>query len=141
MTTCLFEDITPFKVSIDLIASKTNYIIDNEGFVEGDVVLIFCSDTYLLELNKKHLNHDSFTDIITFSYQNNDVISGDLFISIDRTKENAKKFGCSFEKELERVVYHGVLHLCGYNDKSSEEMRQMKSKEDFYLNHNVPRET
>lgn len=141
MTTCLFEDITPFKVSSDLIASKTNYIIDNEGFVEGDVVLIFCSDTYLLELNKKHLNHDSFTDIITFSYQNNDVISGDLFISIDRTKENAKKFGCSFEKELERVVYHGVLHLCGYNDKSSEEMRQMKSKEDFYLNHSVPRET
>ena len=141
MTTCLFEDITPFNVSIDLIASKTNYIIDNEGFVEGDVVLIFCSDTYLLELNKKHLNHDSFTDIITFSYQNNDVVSGDLFISIDRIKENAKKFGCSFEKELERVVYHGVLHLCGYNDKSSEEMREMKSKENFYLNHNVSRGT
>lgn len=141
MTTCLFEDITPFNVSIDLIASKTNYMIDNEGFVEGDVVLIFCSDTYLLELNKKHLNHDSFTDIITFSYQNNDVVSGDLFISIDRIKENAKKFGCSFEKELERVVYHGVLHLCGYNDKSSEEMREMKSKENFYLNHNVSRGT
>lgn len=141
MITCLFEDIAPFKAPIDLFSLKTSYIIDNEGFIEGDVVLIFCSDSYLLETNKKHLNHDYYTDIITFSYQSNLVISGDLFISIDRIKENAQKFDCSFEKELERVVYHGVLHLCGYNDKSSEELRQMRSKEDFYLNLIVPRET
>lgn len=141
MTTCIFEDITPFKVPVDLFSSKTSYIIDNEGFIEGDVVLVFCSDAYLLELNQKHLNHDYFTDIITFSYQKKEVVSGDLFISIDRIKENAKNFGCSFDKELERVVYHGVLHLCGYNDKSSEQLRQMRSKEDFYLNHIVSRGT
>lgn len=141
MTTCIFEDIAPFKVPVDLFSSKTSYIIDNEGFIEGDVVLVFCSDAYLLELNQKHLNHDYFTDIITFSYQKKEVVSGDLFISIDRIKENAKNFGCSFDKELERVVYHGVLHLCGYNDKSSEQLRQMRSKEDFYLNHFVSRGT
>jgi rRNA maturation RNase YbeY len=141
MISCLFEEIAPIKVSSDLLALKTTYIIDNEGFIEGEIVLIFCSDAYLLEINKKHLNHDYFTDIITFSYVNDEVISGDLFISLDRVKENAANLSCSFERELERVVYHGVLHLCGYNDKNPLEKAQMRLKEDFYLSHIVSRET
>ena len=94
---------------------------------------MFCSDSFLLDLNKKHLGHDYFTDIITFSYTVNNKISGDLFISVDRVKENSLKECVSFEKELERVVYHGVLHLCGYKDKTEKEIKEMRSKENYYL--------
>ena len=133
MTTCFFEDIESFNVSIDLYSRKISYIIDNEGFKEENIVLVFCSDKFLLDLNKKHLNHDYFTDIITFSYTVNNKISGDLFISVDRVKENSLKECVSFEKELERVIYHGVLHLCGYNDKTQKESKEMRSKENYYL--------
>ena len=133
MTTCFFEDIEPFDVSIGLYRRKISYIIDNEGFKEENIVLVFCSDSFLLDLNKKHLDHDYFTDIITFSYTVNNNISGDLFISVDRVKENSLKEGVSFEKELERVVYHGVLHLCGYKDKTQKEIKEMRSKENYYL--------
>ena len=133
MTTCFFEDIEPFDVSIDLYCRKISYIIDNEGFKEGSIVLVFCSDSFLLDLNKKHLDHDYFTDIITFSYTVNNKISGDLFISVDRVKENSLKECVSFQKELERVVYHGVLHLCGYKDKTEKEIKEMRSKENYYL--------
>ena len=88
---------------------------------------MFCSDDYLLEINKKHLNHDYYTDIITFDYSEKK-ISGDLLISIDRVKENAKTFSVSFIHELNRVVIHGVLHLCGYNDKTEEEKADAKSR-------------
>ena len=133
MTTCFFEDIEPFDVSIDLYRRKISYIIDNEGFKEENIVLVFCSDSFLLDLNKKHLGHDYFTDIITFSYTVNNKISGDLFISVDRVKENSLKECVSFEKELERVVYHGILHLCGYTDKTQKEIKEMRSKENYYL--------
>ena len=134
MTSCFFEDVQPFDVSLERYAQKISYIIDNEGFKKENIVLVFCSDSFLLDLNKKHLNHDYFTDIITFSYTTLDRISGDLFISVDRVKENALIEGVSFERELERVVYHGVLHLCGYNDKTPEEIKEMRSKENYYLN-------
>ena len=134
MISCFFEDIESFEVSLELYTQKISYIIDNEGFTKENIVIVFCSDSFLLDLNKKHLNHDYFTDIITFSYTTLDRISGDLFISVDRVKENALKEGVSFERELERVVYHGVLHLCGYNDKTPEEIREMRSKENYYLN-------
>lgn len=91
---------------------------------------IFCSDSYLLEVNKKYLNHDTLTDIITFDYSDGKRIGGDLFISIDRVKENAKIFKSEFEKELLRVMAHGVLHLFGYRDKTEVEKDQMRSKED-----------
>ena len=133
MTTCFFEDIEPFDVSIDLYRRKISQIIDNEGFKEENIVLVFCSDSFLLDLNKKHLDHDYFTDIITFSYTVKNKISGDLFISVDRVKENSLKECVSFEKELERVVYHGVLHLCGYKDKTEKEIKEMRSKENYYL--------
>ena len=134
MISCFFEDIESFEVSLELYTQKISYIIDNEGFTKENIVVVFCSDSFLLDLNKKHLNHDYFTDIITFSYTTLDRISGDLFISVDRVKENALKEGVSFERELERVVYHGVLHLCGYNDKTPEEIKEMRSKENYYLN-------
>ena len=116
-----------------LSEEKLPSLIEELGFKEENVVLVMCSDNFLLELNKKHLNHDYFTDIITFSYTTNNHISGDLFISVDRVKDNARNQKLSFENELERVIYHGVLHLCGYNDKTPEEIKEMRSKENYYL--------
>ena len=94
---------------------------------------IFCSDEYLLEVNKEHLDHDYFTDVITFDYCENNVISGDIFISIDRVKENAKSFGKSFKNELRRVMAHGLLHLMGYKDKNEADETEMRKMEDFAL--------
>ena len=133
MISCFFEDIEYFDISLELYRRKISYIIDNEGFKEENIVLVLCSDNFLLELNKKHLNHDYFTDSITFSYTTNNHISGDLFISVDRVEDNARNQKLSFENELERVIYHGVLHLCGYNDKTPEEIKEMRSKENYYL--------
>jgi rRNA maturation RNase YbeY len=92
-------------------------------------------------MNKQHLNHDYFTDIITFSYNTENHISGDLFVSVDRLKDNAALFGVSFNTELERVIYHGVLHLCGYDDKTDDEISVMREKEKYYLECDVSRET
>jgi rRNA maturation RNase YbeY len=87
------------------------------------------------------LNHDYYTDIITFDYSENDVVSGDLFISFDRVKDNANTYGISFENELKRVVYHGILHLCGYKDKTEKDVIEMREKENYYLSQFVSRET
>lgn len=107
--------------------------IKNETKIVGEISYIFCSDEYLHKMNLEYLNHDTFTDIITFDYTEENIISGDIFISIDRVKENATKFKTTFEGELSRVIIHGVLHLMGYKDKSAQEKEQMRSKEDFYL--------
>ena len=107
--------------------------ISDEGFKEGEINYIFCSDDYLLELNVKHLNHNTLTDIISFDYTMGKLISGDVFISINRVIENAKSFNVSFEDELHRVMIHGILHYCGYKDKSIEDKFEMRSKEDLYL--------
>lgn len=107
--------------------------IKNETKNVGEISYIFCSDEYLHQMNLKYLNHDTFTDIITFDYTEENIISGDIFISIDRVKENATKFKTTFEGELSRVIIHGVLHLMGYKDKSAQEKEQMRSKENFYL--------
>ena len=108
--------------------------IATEGRKRGDISVIFCSDEYLLDMNRKHLEHDYYTDIITFDYSDGDWVSGDLFISIDTVRNNAQEYGTGFWQELYRVIIHGVLHLCGYKDKSPEEEKCMHSKEDFYLN-------
>jgi len=94
---------------------------------------IFCSDEYLHKLNVDYLDHDTLTDVITFPYAQPPIVEGDIFISIDRIKENATIFDVSFQKELHRVMVHGVLHLCGYGDKSNEEAKLMRSKEDEAL--------
>jgi rRNA maturation RNase YbeY len=98
-----------------------------------EISLIFCSDNYLLEKNREILDHDYFTDIITLDYCIDNQVIGDLFVSLDRVKENAVNVESTFEDELSRVVAHGTLHLCGYGDKSPQEIKEMRAKEDFYL--------
>lgn len=99
----------------------------------GDISIIFCSDNYILDMNQKFLGHDYFTDIITFDYCQGDVLSGDLFISIDSVRENARDFGQDFQQELARVMVHGILHLIGYDDHTKAQQKEMRSKEDYYL--------
>ena len=99
----------------------------------GDINIIFCSDNYILDVNMKYLQHDYFTDIITFDYCEGKVLSGDLFISIDSVRENAIEYGTGFEEELHRVIVHGLLHLIGYDDHTPEEEKEIHQKEDYYL--------
>jgi len=110
-------------------------IIKAEGFKRiGELNFIFCSDSYLLEINKQYLDHDTFTDIVTFdSSESQDTIAGDIFISIDRIDDNATKFGVTQRDELHRVIIHGVLHLCGYLDKKKEDKELMTNKENSSL--------
>ncbi len=108
-------------------------IIKNEGCQLHQVSFIFCSDEYLLQLNQEYLNHDTYTDIITFPYTEPPLIEGDIFISIERVRENAAGFGLAFEQELHRVMIHGILHLCGYPDKTPEEASRMRQKEEEAL--------
>lgn len=107
--------------------------IKNKNKVTGDISIVFCSDEYLLEINREHLGHDFYTDIITFDYCEDDTVSGDLFISIDRVKENAKSFGKNIENEIVRVAGHGVLHLLGFNDKTEEDQKEMTKCEDILV--------
>ena len=106
-----------------------------EGRKTGEISVVFCSDAYLLEINRRYLQHDYFTDIITFDYGDPEKgkIAGDLMIGIDTVAANAEKYGVSFENELRRVIIHGILHLCGYGDKSPEEETKMRALENKYL--------
>jgi len=133
MIELFFEDVLEFNLSVDDINIWLTGVCVSENKFLGDVNIIFCSDEYLLQMNIEHLNHDYFTDVITFDYSEHDNISGDLFISIDRVKENALDFNTIFNHELLRVIVHGVLHLLGYKDKSEEDILLMRSKENFYL--------
>lgn len=99
----------------------------------GDVNIIFCSDNYILDVNLKYLQHDYFTDIITFDYCENNVLSGDLFISVDSVRENSVFYNTEFEDELNRVMVHGILHLIGYDDHTEEDQKVMSEKENYYL--------
>jgi probable rRNA maturation factor len=107
--------------------------IYEEKFSCGDIALVFCSDSYLLELNRKHLGHDYLTDVLSFDYSSGNEISGDIVISIDRVAENAGLFNVDFKKELDRVIIHGVLHFIGYEDSDNSKQAVMKIKEDYYL--------
>ena len=137
------------KVSEKAVLSERNYVMtDNFGKFTinknnaaqlealkkiGDINVIFCSDNYILDVNMKYLQHDYFTDIITFDYCEDDTLSGDLFISVDSVKENASFYGTEFEVELNRVIVHGLLHLIGYDDHKDQDIKMMRSKEDYYL--------
>lgn len=100
----------------------------------GDVNIIFCSDNYILDVNQKYLQHDYFTDVITFDYCQDNILSGDIFVSVDTVRENALTYGAdSFEQELQRVMVHGLLHLIGYDDQTPEQQNVMRSKENYYL--------
>ncbi len=118
----------------DLVSNWINSCISQVSKITGDLSVIFCNDEYLKTINIKYLNHDYYTDIITFDYSEKDTISGDLFISIDRVIENAKLNNVHFINELYRVIIHGVLHLCGYNDKTVKEKKEIREKENFFLN-------
>jgi probable rRNA maturation factor len=108
-------------------------IIEEEGFISGEVSLVFCSDQFLLEINTKFLKRDYYTDVITFDYSNGNTISGDIFISIERIRENALKLEINFKDELDRVISHGILHLAGYKDSNPGEQKQIRAREDYYL--------
>lgn len=99
----------------------------------GNISIIFCSDNYVLDINQKYLQHDYFTDIITFDYCEGDRLSGDLFISVDSVRENSVEFGTEFKDELSRVIIHGLLHLVGYDDHTEKDIKLMRSKENYYL--------
>ncbi len=108
-------------------------VIETKGKKTGNITYIFCDDEYLLEVNKQYLQHDYYTDVITFDYVENDLISGDIFISTDRVRENALAFGSSETEELHRVIIHGALHLLGLKDKSEKEASQMRQAENEAL--------
>ncbi len=103
------------------------------GKKAGDVAYIFCSDERILEVNKQYLQHDYYTDIITFDYSEGQIISGDIFISVDTVKTNAEEYGVSFEQELNRILIHGILHLCGQDDKTPELRLEMTRKENLAI--------
>lgn len=128
-----FEDIEAFEFHEKDLLDRVKYLINNEIKELGNISVIFCSDDYLLDVNKQYLNHNYYTDIITFDYVEDKLISGDLFISVDRIKENAADYDTEVIRELYRVVFHGVLHLVGYNDKSDKEQAIMTEKENYYL--------
>lgn len=109
-------------------------IFKREGTKLESLRYIFCSDKYLLGINRQYLNHNDYTDIITFNLSDSPAsVNGEIYISVDRVKENAQKFNTSFRQELHRVIFHGALHLCGYKDKSSKDERLMREKENQYL--------
>lgn len=125
---------TDFK--LDNIAKVSSWISEAilaEGFKEGEINYIFCSDDYLHQMNVDFLGHDTLTDIISFDYTIGKEVHGDIYISVERVNENALDFKVSFSDEMARVIIHGVLHYCGYKDKSEADEKQMRVKEDYYL--------
>ncbi len=127
-----FEEIEDFPISQNIDKWIENTIL-SEKRKAGDISFIFCSDDYLLNINQEYLNHDYYTDVITFDYVQEDEISGDIFISVERIRDNAVGFNATFEDELNRIMIHGVLHLLGYKDKSEQEKQIMTDKENEYL--------
>jgi rRNA maturation RNase YbeY len=124
----------------DQISSWVSAVILSEKKKEGDINYIFCDDDYLLNINNQYLNHDTLTDIISFDYSVGNELHGDIFISTERVSDNAKDFDIPFEEELKRVLVHGVLHYCGYKDKSEIDEQLMRNKEDekikmFHVEH------
>ena len=133
MVTYFFED-TDFNLKNKTKIKKwLKLVAESEVFSLGAVSVIFCSDNYILDINQRFLQHDYFTDIITFDYSEGEKISGDLFISVDSVRENSIEYGTEFEEELHRVIVHGILHLIGYDDHTDEDIMTMRSKENYYL--------
>lgn len=133
MITYNFEQ-TKFVFRQKTLTSKwLRLVAESEIRRIGDIAIIFCSDNYILDINRRYLGHDYFTDIITFDYCEGDKLSGDLFISVDSVRENSIEYGTEFNDELNRVIVHGILHLIGYDDHTDEDVKIMRSKEDYYL--------
>lgn len=130
----LFHSETDFQLQQKLLHKNwLKALASTENFKVGDINYIFCDDDYLLQINLQYLQHDTLTDIITFDYVEEKLLSGDIYVSIDRVRENASIFGVSFENELHRVLAHGVLHLMGYKDKTDKDAKQMRKMEEFAI--------
>lgn len=121
----------------DAISSWISNVISEEGCILEEISYIFCDDDYLHKINVEFLQHDDLTDIISFDYSIGKHIQGDIFISLERVVDNAKDFNVSFEEELHRVIVHGVLHYCGYKDKTDEDAKVMRKMENYYLSKHV----
>lgn len=130
-----FNEDVPYKLTQkQLIRQWLKQQAQQEGYAVGELNYIFCSDEYLLQVNRDYLQHDYYTDIITFDQREEESkIEGDIFISVDRVTDNAAQLGVSAEQEMLRVLAHGLLHLCGYGDKSDEEAAQMRTKEESWM--------
>lgn len=133
MINYFFENIAPKKIDSNISIWLEDLIL-SENKKAGDINYIFCDDDYLLKVNQDYLDHDYYTDIITFDYVKGKTISGDIFVSLPRILDNASTLSQDFESEFRRVLAHGLLHLCGYKDKTKEEESTMRQKEDFYIN-------
>ena len=125
------------SVSFPLDSSAINNWIENAvtslGYSLKNLSFVFCDDEYLKNINVKYLGHDYYTDVISFDYSTEEGLAGDVFISIERVKENANNFKVSFNEELFRVIIHGVLHLCGFNDKTDKEIKEIRKQENHFL--------
>ncbi len=128
-----YEDVDNQLINEKLVIKWIKQLIKSFNFKLGDINYIFCDDPYILKVNKEFLNHDYYTDIITFDYVNNNIINGDIFISIDTVKSNSNNFSTSFEDELHRVISHGILHLIGFKDKTDVQQEEMTKKENEAL--------
>ena len=129
-----FEDSSPIDIGSEKkIGDWALSAISKEDKVADTINIIFCSDEYLLGLNKKHLKHDEYTDVITFDQSSDGNISGDIYVSFDRIKENSKSLNIKLLDEIHRVIIHGTLHLLEYSDKTPEDKKEMTAKEDYYL--------
>ena len=133
MINYFFENTEAITLPTNTSSWIENLILE-EGKKLGEITYVFCDDAYLLKVNKEYLQHDYYTDIITFDYVKGKTISGDIFVSLPRIFDNAETLSKDFESEFFRVLAHGLLHLCGYKDKTEEEIAEMRSKEDYYLN-------
>jgi rRNA maturation RNase YbeY len=128
-----FQYINTDKISTEDISNWLKDVTTKEGKEIGELVYVFCNDDYLIEKNMQFLKHDTLTDVITFDYCNEEIISGDILISTERVKENALKYEVDFLTELHRVMVHGLLHLLGYKDKDEKDAKTMREKENYYL--------
>ena len=128
-----FHFINTKKIALEESKKWLKKVVKSENKKVQNLVFIFCDDNYLLEKNITFLKHKTLTDVITFDYCNGNQINGDVFISVERVKENCQKFNTTFLNELDRVMVHGLLHLLGYKDKTKSEAKIMRQKEDFYL--------
>lgn len=128
-----FQYIKTKKLLISNTPDWLKKVISAEGKKVGEIVYVFCNDEYLVKKNMQFLNHDMLTDVITFDYCEGKIVNGDILISTERVYENAKLFEVNFLTELQRVMVHGLLHLLGYKDKTKEEVKLMRSKENYYL--------
>ena len=131
----IFDDTTQKQNALNW-RSLRNWItktVSDEGYIIGDLSFVFCDDAYLHKINLEFLEHDTLTDIVTFDYSSENIVSGEIYISAERVEENANQFSQDFDMEIHRIIIHGVLHLLGYKDKTPKDKLLMTNKEDYYL--------